>query len=105
MKFECVEGWTGDLDFYLRADGTTPSGTMSGMTVELILKDADGNQLETTGDVAVLSASAWTVRYSPDAADLPAGSYRARFKVTDSNGKVVFFPNKAWDDWKIRAVA
>jgi len=105
MKFEIVEGWTGDLDFDLLADGALPAGSMSGMSVELILKKADGTQLTTTGDVAIADEDNWRVRYSPDPGDLVRGSYQGRFKVTDIGGKIVYFPSGAWDQWLIRAEA
>ena len=78
---------------------------MAGMSAELILKTADGTTLATTGDISIVDETNWRVRYSPDAADLVAGSYRGRFKVTDVDGKVVYFPSKVWDQWIVRAEA
>lgn len=104
MKFEIVAGWTESLDFDLLADGDTPEGTLDG-DIELILKKADGTQMDTTGDVAIQDATTWRVRYTPDTGDLVAGTYRGRFKRTSVAGKVSYFPSKAWDDWIIRSEA
>lgn len=104
MIFEVVEGWTGPLDFNLLADGAIPAAALAG-EVELILKKADGTVLATTGDVAILDSAAWSVRYSPDPSDMVAGTYRGRFKHTDTGGKVTYFPNGVWDQWKIREEA
>lgn len=104
MKLEVVAGWTGPLDFDLLADGVAPAAAMAG-AVELILKKADGTALETTGDVAIIDSDNWRVRYSPDAGDLVEGVYRGRFKHTDNDSKVTYFPSGAWDEWKIRGEA
>lgn len=102
---DLVEGWTGDLDFFLRADGDVPENSMAGMSVELVMKDASGNQINTTGNCSIVDADTWKVRYAPDSGDLVEGSYNARFKVTDGDGKVVYFPSRAWMQWRVRRPA
>ena len=44
------------------------------------------------------------VRYTPDAADLLATDtpHVARWKVTDGNGHVVFFPSEAGEVWEVQ---
>lgn len=103
MDLELVEGWTGVLDFILKADGVAVD--LTGMTVELLLYKADGTQVDTTSDLTVTDAAAGTVRYSPDGADLLASEtpHRSRFKVTDGSGKIVYFPNGAMDRWLVRS--
>jgi len=97
-----IEGWTGDLDFTLKADGSAINGT--GTTPTLVLRDRNGGTVDMTGKVAWISAAAGTVRYSPAATDLKAqlSPYEARFKVTDASSKDVFFPNGAADVWTVR---
>ena len=102
MVYEIVEGWSGPIDIDLLSQGAVPSGTMAGMSCELILRDLSGNTLSTSGDVSITDPVNWTVRYSPDVADLVAGVYHGRVKVTDSGGLVTYFPSGAWDIWQIR---
>ena len=93
--FEIVEGWTGDLDFQLNADGSPQN--LTGMTVELILKKSDGEPIDTAGDVSVFDAVEGKVRYSPDPAELQSGAspLTVRWKVTDGVGKIVYWPSGA----------
>jgi hypothetical protein len=102
---ELVEGWTDPLVFNLLKAGTTPSGTMVGMTCSLVLRDNRGNLVNTSGDVAITDSTNWVVTYSPDATDLVEGAYRGRFAVTDGSGATAYFPSAAWDVWLIRSVA
>lgn len=90
-----VEGWTGALPFTLNADGEPFD--LTGLTVEIILKSADGTyvQQDATG-VSVTASTAGEVQYEPTstgtflAAQTP---YRVRFRVTDALSKVAYFPN------------
>jgi hypothetical protein len=99
--FELVEGWTGPLDFVLKADGVVVD--LTGMTVDLLLTGKDGSAIDTTADVTVPTPASGLVRYSPDAADvlLSKTPLKARWKVTDGAGKVVFFPNGMPDIWQV----
>lgn len=99
---DIVEGWTGDLDFQLKADGVIVN--LTGLTVELVLTDRDGVAVTTTGNITVFDAANGKVRYIPDAADLDDAKspYRARWKVTDGTGKIVFFPNGVGDVYVVR---
>ncbi len=91
--YEITAGWTAALDIRLLNRGATPAGTMAGMTAELLLKDAAGNTIPTSGDVSIPDSGTWSVRYSPDPSDLTPGAYRMRVKVTDSGGKVAYWPS------------
>ena len=103
MTYDVVAGWTAPIDIDLLSRGASPSGTMVGMTAALILRDpASGVTLDTTGDVTIPDTATWTVRYSPDAADLIPGVYRGRVKITDSGGLIAYFPSDEWDVWIIR---
>ena len=99
--YEVVAGWTGNIDIDLRDDGAVPSGSLSGAAILLVLKDSSGVTLTFTGNCIVQDATNWRVRISPDAADFTAGTYRGRIKVTDSGGKVAYFPNGAYDTWVV----
>jgi hypothetical protein len=103
-SFHIVAGWTDDIDVDLKDDDAVPSGTLAG-TVTLILKDAAGNQIDFTGDVAIQDAALWRVRVTPDAADFAEGIYYGRFKVTDSGGKIAYFPNGRYDRWIVHPEA
>jgi|SRR6185295_8921543 len=105
MQYEITAGWTGPLEIRLLSNNKTPAGTMAGMTAALILKDKDGNAIDTSGDVSISDSDNWIVRYSPDPLDLTEGLYRMRVKVTDSGGKVVYFPSGQWDQLSIWAEA
>lgn len=101
---ELVEGWTGDLDFQLKSQNEHPDGTMSGMTVELILINrSTGAEVTIGGTVTVVDQNQWKIRYSPSANDLVEGTYHGRFKVTDAGSKVAYFPSGEPDLWKIWA--
>lgn len=93
-----VEGWTGRLEFTLKADGTAINGT--GLTLsDCLVTGKDGTEVTTTGDFGWLVQASGTVYLDADAADFAASKspYKVRFKVTDGTGKVVYFPNAAAD--------
>jgi len=100
---DVVEGWTGALDFQLKANDETPATPMGGSaTVTLILRDRKGNLVDVAGDCEVLDRAQWTVRYTPDSADLVAanGPCSGRWRVEDG-AVVVFFPSGEADVWNI----
>ena len=102
--YDVVVGQTGGLDIFLLADEQTPEGTLGG-SVDLFMADIDGNQINFAGNVSIVDAARWKIRVSPDASDFAApGNFRGRFRVTDGLGKIVFYPNGAWDIWHVRAV-
>lgn len=92
-KIGIVEGWTGNMDFRLLADGSPQN--LTGMTVAAVGYDRLKASVAFSGDVSILSATGGTVRLTPDTGDfLESGSpYELRFKVTDA-GLDVFFPSE-----------
>ncbi len=99
---ELVEGWTGNVDMRLKADGVAQN--LTGSVVTLILRDRNGVEVDTTGDVSVPDAVNGIVRYGPDSVDLTnVGSpYSARWRVVDGSSKVTFFPSSVDPDaWKV----
>jgi hypothetical protein len=93
VNYEIVAGWTAPIDIELLTRGAAPTGTMAGMTVRLLLMSKTGDEIDTVGDVTIEDTDVWVVRYAPDPSDLHPGVYRMRIKVTDSGGKVVYFPS------------
>ena len=101
---EIVEGWTGRLSFQLTEDGVNLVGT--GLTVSALdIVGADGVPVTTTSDFGWITQLTGTVYYDPDADDLVASKspYRLRFQLTDGSGKVVWFPNGAAEEIRVRA--
>lgn len=92
-----VEGWTGALPFTCEADGEPFD--LTGLSVAIVLKNADGTIVKNTSDgVSVTASTAGQVQYEPSTStgDLFLSAqtpYRVRFKVTDAFGKVAYFPN------------
>lgn len=105
MSQDLTAGWTGPIDEQLLADGQPYD--LSTMTVELILKTKAGTQVSTTStagpEVSILTSTSGVVRYLPTSADLKAehSPYAARWKVTDSTGRVVFFPSGRPSVWTV----
>lgn len=106
MSVEIVAGWTGPLDFALKADGEAIN--LAGITVTLTLTGNDAVAVDTTGHVSILTAADGTVRYIPHlATDLVASKspYKARWKLVDGTGAIVYVPSgAARDEWKVVAV-
>lgn len=102
MRLNVVEGWTGDLDFQLLADGNAQN--ISGNSIALIVQDHSGASVTFAGNISVPDATTGKVRFSPQPADLLAAKspYNVRWKVTDGAGKVVFFPSGKDDFWTVR---
>lgn len=96
-----VEGQTGVVDAQLLADNVAVD--LTGATVVLVLRGADGALISLGGSVTVTNAAQGMVRYSPAAGDFVAQKtpHRAHWKVTDSGGKINFFPSGAGDEWKV----
>jgi uncharacterized phiE125 gp8 family phage protein len=104
-ELKLVEGHTGVIDEVLKSNGEAVN--LTGMTVELMLQTALGALVDTAGNVTVPTPLAGVVRYAPDAADLLATQtpHVARWKVTDGNGHVVFFPSDAGEVWEVQPAA
>lgn len=100
---EIVEGWTGNVDAQLKADGLAVD--LTGMTLALILRDEDGTVVTTTG-VTVSSSTSGKVTYAPGSSnDLKSSKspYSAHWKVVDGTGKIVFFPSGKADVWVVHS--
>lgn len=102
MTIDLTEGWTAPVPFSLKAD--TAALDLTSMTVTLELTGRDGSSVNTSGKVAVVSAAAGTVTFTPASGDLKAAlsPYAGRFVVTDSGGKVLKVPNGDADIWKVQ---
>jgi hypothetical protein len=100
---EIVEGWTDEIGpFTLKADDVAVD--LTGLTVELIIRSKNGALVETTSDARVDDdPTTGQVYWTPDAADLSYADspYAIRWKVTDGDGNVVFFPSGAADHIKV----
>lgn len=99
---DIVEGWTAEVGpFTLKADGVAIdlTGFIASQILALVRKVGETTYVPTTGDMRIDDDPATgKVYWSPDAIDFPTGSfgtYEFRFKVTDGDGKVAFFPNGA----------
>lgn len=88
-------------DFALRNDGEPFDGTgFNSLEIEVYLS-GQTTVVEYGPTVAWLSQAHGTVRVS-DVDQLDVGSYLVRFKVTDSDGKIGYFPNgKSASVWAV----
>lgn len=97
-----VEGWTGDVDYALKADGV--AFDLTGATVEMKAFDKANVALAFAGTTSVTDAPGGNVRFSPASSDLTAvqSPLSVRFKVTLAGGKIVFFPNGGPELWIVK---
>lgn len=103
---EWTQGQTAPETYVLEetdANGDLQPVDVSGLTVDLVLKDKTGTLVTTTGDVAIVSGPAGTVKYTPDSTDLDAAlsPYSAKFKVTFGDGSIRFYPQGPPMTWKV----
>src|SRR5262245_6259576 len=92
-------GWTGPLIARLLADGITPSIPLAGV-VTLLITPPLGAPI--TLPVTVVDSVNWIVTASPLPTTLTMpGRHRARFRVVDGAGSVVYFPSGAGDIWQV----
>ena len=96
-----VEGWTGRIRYQLVADGAATS--LTGATIVLYAWDRGNSALTLLGTVGVETASEGRIYFDPNAADLTAlrSPITVRVKVTDSGGKVTFYPNTGRAIWNV----
>lgn len=96
---EVVEGWTGPLPFTLKADDVAVD--LTGLTVHLYVRDAGGNVLEnfTSSGLRIQNSTTGQVDWSPSSSQLTAAGspFRLRFRIKDSTGGAIFFPNDEED--------
>ena len=93
LKVGIVEGWSAPLDFTLLNDGVAQN--LTSMTLTGVAYNRVGVAVDLSSDVTVLSATAGTVRLTPDTGDfVQSGSpYDLRFKIVDSSTQSAFFPS------------
>ena len=93
IKVGIVEGWSAPLDFELLNDGSPQN--LTNMTLSGVAYNRVGVAVDLSSDVAVISATAGTVRLTPDTGDfVVSGSpYDVRFKVVDNSTQIAFFPS------------
>lgn len=93
-------GWTDPIDYALEKDGASFDAT--GMTIDLVLRDRQGTELEVAGSVVFTDAATSQARFTPGAADFTVerSPLRARFKVT-SGAQVAYFPKDTPLEWVI----
>ena len=104
ITVESTEGETRTFDFTLTKDGTafSLSGIESSLRLELTTRLGATSVI--TSGVAVVSASAGTVSYTPaDGTILTAANspYKFRFRVDDATSKRHYFPNQGANLWKV----
>jgi len=102
-----VQGWTERIKTQLVADGApfdltgyaTPPAS-----VQMLLYSRLGIPLTFTGSVGLDTPALGIVYFDPGSADLVASQspYGVRWKITDSAGKSVFFPNGALEEWYVQ---
>jgi len=107
---QLVEGWTERVRDQLLVDGapldlTAYAGDDPPASVVMQLFGRDGKAVAFEGEAGVDAEGGATgvVYFDPDADDLKASlsPYTVRWKVTDSFGKVVFFPNGDPEIWVV----
>ena len=86
------EGWTERIRYALTADDAPLN--LTGMSVALEGKDKKGHILIFTGTIGIDDATTGIVYLDPSATDLASrfSPFTLRWKVTDTNGKVAYFP-------------
>ena len=108
-----VEGWTAAIDYILKTQAVDATEATAyalnghavsiqvcpkGSTTPLTLIGTTTVSSDTTGDDVGL------VAYKPGAGELlnSQSPYRVRYRVTDGNGKVAYFPNGLPVEWVVR---
>ena len=102
-----VQGWTERIRTQLFADGAAFDLTgysTSPASVEMLLYNRSKLLVTPTGISGIDTASAGIVYFDPASDDLLAAMspYYVRWKVTDSFGKMVFFPNGNPEVWNVQ---
>ncbi len=102
MRLNIREGWTERIKYAL----TINAGTildLTGMTVALVGVDRASAALAFSGAVGIADAAGGVVYFDPAVTDLSASNspYRLRWKVTDTSGKIAYFPRTEPLTWAI----
>lgn len=107
LVVEIVEGWTGPLDWQLQTCSTSFSIAGTDHVAAYIYDRNEVVVTTSTGVITEVTAACGHVRFAPctscqfKAANSP---YTMRFRVQDSAGTVVFFPNADAIYLKVRSV-
>ncbi len=95
-----VEGETIERGPYTLKSDDVPFD-LTGYTVELVIRPFRGTDYsDTDGEVRVPAGTGGTVYFTPDASDFLAreSPYSIRWRVTDSQDTIVYFPNSELPD-------
>ena len=95
-------GWTERIIYQLSHDGTTFD--ITGMTIALVGSTLSGVPLAFSGTVGILDGPTSQVYFDPAPTDLSAvnSPYALRWSVTDTFGKVAWFPRSGPLNWVIQ---
>lgn len=101
-----IDGETAPRQFTLYADDDTPQN-LAGCTVAILLTTGNGTVLNTVGDLVITTAAAGVVTYTPKVGHIVSSNspMSALFQVTDTLGKVGYFPGDGADEWEIYPAA
>lgn len=101
MSMTIREGWTERIRYRLYRDGVVMD--LSGMTVTLVGQTILGATKTFTGTVGVADPSTGVVYLDPDVTDLleSESPLQVRWKVVDSNSKVIYFPRLSPETWTV----
>ncbi len=105
ITVESTEGETRTFDFTLTKDSSAFPLTGIESSLRLELTTRGGTTATLTSGVAVVSAAAGTVSYTPpDGTILTAANspYKFRFRADDGTGKRHYFPNQGANLWIVR---
>lgn len=97
------EGWTERIRYRLTRNSPAVDMDLTGMTVELVGKDRASVALVFSGTVGSDDPANGIVYLDPATTDLLAATspYRVRWKITDSFGKIAYFPREDPLVWNI----
>ncbi len=101
MPHTLVEGFTGRIRDTLKLNNAAVD--LTGMSVDL-LAFSQGTEITLAGTSGIETPGSGLVYFDPDPTDLvySRNPLQVRWKVTDQNNKVVFFPSGPADVWVIQ---
>lgn len=91
-------GWTTRIGYQLKKatteDGTPAAFDATGMTLDLVLRNADGEAVAFSGTVDWIDDATSQAGFTPAAGDLTVARspLTARWQVTDGDGTIAYFP-------------
>lgn len=97
------EGWTERIRYQLTRNSPAVDMDLTGMTVDLVGNDRANLPLVFAGTIGSDDPANGIVYLDPALTDLLAAKspYRVRWKVTDSFGKIAYFPREDPLVWNI----